>query len=80
MEAVGVESAGKFLIDRHFNDLENNSSSVIHLHAIFVTTTAHYSDIRKRHWQIDESRLEHRHSMEKFRNLTRRQKETARFS
>ena len=41
MEAVGVESAGKFLIDRHFNDLENNSSSVIHLHAIFVTTTAH---------------------------------------
>jgi len=22
MEAVGVESAGKLLIDRHFNDLE----------------------------------------------------------
>jgi hypothetical protein len=22
MEAVGVESAGKILIDRHFNDLE----------------------------------------------------------
>ena len=41
MEAVGVESVSKFLIDRHFKDLENNFSSVIHLHAIFVTTTAH---------------------------------------
>jgi hypothetical protein len=41
MEAVEVESAGKFLIDRHFNDLENNFSNVIHLHAIFVTITAH---------------------------------------
>ena len=41
MEAVEVESVSKFLIDRHFKYLENNFSSVIHLHAIFVTITAH---------------------------------------
>ena len=41
MEAVGVESADKLLLDRHFNDLENISRSVFLFHAICVSTTAY---------------------------------------
>lgn len=70
MEAVGVESADKLLLDRHFNDLENISRSVFLFHAICVTTTAHYSVIRKHHWQIDETLSKQRESMERFCNLT----------
>ena len=33
-----------FLIDRHFNELENIFSTVFLFHAICVTPTAHYSD------------------------------------
>ena len=44
MEAVGVESAGRFLKDRNFGDLENIFSSFFLFHAICVTPTAHYSD------------------------------------
>ena len=50
MEAVGVESAGKLLIDRYFNDLGNISSSVLLFQAICVTTTAHYPVIINHHW------------------------------
>lgn len=44
MEAVGVESAGRFLRDRHFGDLEFIFSSFFLFHAICGTPTAHSSD------------------------------------
>ena len=41
MEPVGVESAGRFLKDRNFGDLEIIFSSFFLFHAICVTPTAH---------------------------------------
>ncbi len=44
--------------------------AVFHFPAFSVPTFAHYSVIRKPHWQIDETLSRQRQSMERFRNLT----------
>jgi len=49
---------------------ESFSRAVFHFHAFSVPTFAHYSVIRKPHWQIDETLSRQRQSMERFRNLT----------